>query len=101
TEMLVVEEMTRVDLVDRNRPQGRVVVVPEMFVLPLWRPARIDVREVVIRARRLRLEGTRCPHARERPPVELRGRRDGDLLPGRHGDHRLPLEKRRELGELF
>ena len=36
--MLVVEEVSRVDLVDGNRPQRRVVVVAQILPLALVRP---------------------------------------------------------------
>ena len=52
-QVLVVEEVARVDLVDRDRPERRVVVVAQVLVLPLGRPRRIDVGQVVVGARRL------------------------------------------------
>ena len=49
-QVLVVQEVPRVDLVDRDRPQRREVVVAQVLVLALGRPRRIDVGQVVVGA---------------------------------------------------
>ena len=78
-----------------------MVVVAQVFFLAIGRPRRIGVGQVVVGARRLRFERTRRPHAGERPPVEIRRRRDRDRFAGRQRDDVLPLEKRRQLVELL
>ena len=100
-QVLVMEEVPRIDLVDRNRPQRRVVVVAQVLVLAFGRPRRIDVSEVVVRARRLRLERPRRPHTGKGPAVEVGRGRDGHQLARRQGDDRLPFEERGELFELL
>ena len=100
-QMLIVQEVARIHLVNRNRPHRRHVEIAEVLLLAIGRPRRIDVGEVVVRARRLGFERTRRPHAGGRPAIELRRRRDGDRLAGGQRDDRLALEKRRELLELL
>ena len=54
-QMLVVQEVPREHLVDRDRPQRAVVEVAQVLLLALGRPRGIDVRQVVVCRRRLRL----------------------------------------------
>ena len=100
-QVLEVEEMAGVDLVDGDRPQRRVVEVTQVLVLPLDRPGGIGVGQVVVGARRLRLERSRGPHAGERPAVEIRRRRDHDRLAGRHRDDVVALDEPRKLLHLL
>ncbi len=69
------EEVPGEDLVDRDGPERAVVEVAQVLVLPLRRPRRVDVGDVVEGADRLRLERARRPHAGERPAIEPRRRR--------------------------
>ena len=59
-QVLVVEEVPREHLVNRDRPERAVVEVAQVLVLPLGRPRRIDVGDVVERAQRPRLERARA-----------------------------------------
>src|SRR5688572_33249212 len=95
--MLRLQEVARVDLVDRNAPQRGQIEVAQVLFLSVRRPAAIDVRQVVIGAARLRLERTRRPHARKGPAEELGSGRDNDRLPRRYGHDGLPLEEGFEL----
>src|SRR5262249_25450307 len=99
--MLIVEEVPRVDLVDRDRPQRGQVVVAQVFELTLLGPRRIDVGQIVVGATRFDFGGPRRQHARERPAVEVWRRGDGNRFARWHSDERLALEKRLELVQLL
>ena len=89
------------DLVNRDVPERRDVEVAQVLDLPLARPRRIGVGQVVHGARRARLERARRPHAGERPAEELRRRRDFDrrVLGQRHD--RVALQERLQLAQLL
>src|SRR5688500_12811759 len=95
--MLRLQEVARVDLVDRDAPQGRQVEVAQMLLLPLRGPASIDIRQVVVGAARLGLEWTWRPHAGKGPAEELRSGRDDNRLRCRNGHNGLPLKEILEL----
>ena len=100
-QVLEVEEVARIDLVDRDVPQRRQVEVAHVLLLPLRRPSAIDVGQVVVRAAWLALERARRPHAGKRPAVELGRRRDDDRLGVGQRHDRLPLKKLLELLDLL
>src|SRR5438876_648817 len=99
--MLIVQEMARIDFVDGDRPERRVVVIAKVFLLTLGWPRWIYVGEVIVRAGRLGFEWPGSPHARKRPPVEIWRRRHRDRLAGRQRDDGLALEKRGQLLQLL
>src|SRR5262249_46987026 len=100
-QVLVMEEVAWKDLVDRDRPERRVVVIAQVFLLALHGPRGIDIGQIVVGARRLGFERPRRPHARERPAVEVGRGGDGDLFAAEQRDDRLTLEERGELVELL
>ena len=100
-EVLVVQEVPREHLVNRDRPERAVVEVAQVLVLSLDRPPRLDVGDVVERAQGPGLERTGRPHAGERPPVEAGRRRDGDGRARRDRDNPLAIQERHELVELL
>src|SRR5215204_2169967 len=95
------EEVSRVDLVNRDRPQGRIVEIAKVLFLSIGRPGGVGIRDVVIRAARFLLERARYPHARERPSIELWCRGDDDGLPLRAGHQPVSIDEGAELFELL
>src|SRR3954469_7077686 len=98
--MLKVQEMPWIDLVNRDVPEGRVVIGPHVLFLALRWPGAVDVGQVVVGATGLRFKRAWGPHRGERPPVELRRRRNDDGLGGRQRDDRMAAEKLLDLLDL-
>ena len=98
---LIVQEVPGIHLVDRDRPQRRIVEIAQVLFLPVGRPRRIGVGQVVVRARRLLLERPGHPHARKRPAIELRRRRDDHRLAFGPRDDAVAIDERAELLELL
>src|SRR6185437_8087186 len=71
-----------------------------MLFLTLGRPRRIRVGDVVEPAQWPRFEWSGGPHARERPAIEARRRRDLDLRGLWQADQILATDERFELLEL-
>src|SRR3954470_19311235 len=99
--MLVMQEVSGKYFVHGNRPEGAVVEIAEMLVLPFRRPRRLDVGDVVERAQRARLEGSWRPHARKRPAVETRRRRDLHRRTVRNRDDALAVDEVDQVRELL
>src|SRR5689334_18532646 len=95
--MLCLQEVTRIDLVDRDTPERRQVEVAQMLLLAILWPCAIDVRQVVIGAARLRFEGARRPHACGGPAEEIRRWSDHYRFTGRDRHDGLTLEEFLEL----
>ena len=97
-QVLEMEEVPRVDLVDRDVPQRRQVEVAHVLFLPIRGPFAIDVRQVVERAARLALERARASTCLQTPsdrtratarprPAPIRG---SIRWPGAEGTSRAP-----------
>ena len=84
----------RVDLVHRDRAERRPVEVPEVLLLALRRPSRLDLGQVVVGPDALGLERARAPDAGERPAAERRGRADVDRVVLGHRDEPFALDER-------
>ncbi len=87
-QVLEVQEVAGIDLVHRDRPERGRVQIAQVLLLAVSRPPRIDVGDVVVRARGPRLEGPGRPHAGERPAEKVGGRRHR---------HRLALGQRHQV----
>src|SRR6266540_965049 len=99
--MLIVQVMAWEHLVNGDRPQRRDIEIAQMFELPLTRPARIRVGEVIHRTRCPRLKWPWRPHARKRPAEKLGRRRHFHTRRFGQRDDRVALEKRSQLAELL
>ena len=94
------QEVSWIHLVDRNVPERRDVEVAKVFLLAIGRPAAVDVGQVVVRAARFAFERTGRPHARKRPPVEIRRGCHDDRLRVRQRNQILGAQEFFELTNL-
>src|SRR6187402_2601684 len=91
--MLCLQEVARIDLVDRDAPQRRQVEIAQMLLLTILWPGAIDVRQIVVGAARLCFERPRRPHARGGPAEELRRWSNHDRFTCWNRHDGLPLEE--------